>query len=288
MAVTRELLRTRSQPGRLVDRSDRQLSFGPLKQDGGTRMSVEFDELIVIPARYRSSRLPGKPLVDIDGIPMIVRTAQRCLQVLPREQIIVATDDERIAEVCSAAGFRVEMTRDDHLTGGDRVAEVARRIPARTIINVQGDEPVFNPDDIRTIITAARTNRDRVLTGYCPLAAHEWEDTKFPRLVFGLQKQLIYIGRAQVPGSHDGTFRFGYRHVCVYAYPPDLLEAFAAVQQRTPLEAVEDHEIMRFLEMGLPVEVVELSSESVAVDRPSDIDRAVRALARESREHAPS
>ena len=245
-------------------------------------MTTQADELIVIPARYRSSRLPGKPLVDLAGKPMIVRTAERCLEVLPREQIIVATDDQRIVEVCSDAGFRVELTRSDHLTGGDRVAEVAERFAAKTIVNVQGDEPVFNPQDINVILEEARKDRARVLTGYCELNEHEWHDTKFPRLIFGLHNQLIYIGRAKVPGSHDGAFHVGFRHVCIYAYPPDMLRRFASVTARTPLEAIEDHEIMRFLEMGMPVDVVELSSDSVAVDRPSDIERALSAIAAEN------
>ncbi len=229
------------------------------------------DYLIVIPARYRSTRLPGKPLVDILGKPMVVRTAERCLEVAPRSQVIVATDDERIAEVCRAHDIRVEMTRDDHRTGSDRVAEVATRIPARAYINVQGDEPVFNPDDIRLIVDASRRDPSKTYIGYCALEESQWSDTKYLKLLFGLNKQLIYIGRAQVPGSHDGAFRFGYRQVCVHSYPRAALVAFSATGGRTPLESVEDHEMMRFLELGLPVEVVELSADSLAVDRPSDI-----------------
>jgi 3-deoxy-manno-octulosonate cytidylyltransferase (CMP-KDO synthetase) len=229
------------------------------------------DYLIVIPARYRSTRLPGKPLIDIAGKPMIIRTAERCLEVAPREQVVVATDDERIAEVCRAHNIRVEMTRDDHRTGSDRVAEVAARIPARAYINVQGDEPVFDPDDIRRVIDAARQDPTKTYIGYCDLTEDQWSDTKYLKLLFGLQKQLIYIGRAQVPGSHDGAFHSGHRQVCVHSYPRAALEAFSATSGRTPLEAIEDHEMMRFLELGLPVEVVELSANSLAVDRPSDI-----------------
>lgn len=241
----------------------------------------EFDYVIVIPARYRSTRLPGKPLVDILGKPMVIRTAERCLEVAPRSRVIVATDDERIADVCRAHDIRVEMTRDDHRTGSDRVAEVASRVHAQAYINVQGDEPVFNPDDIRRIIDAARQDPTKTYIGYCPLTEAQWSDTKYLKLLFGLHKQLIYIGRAQVPGSHDGGFHGGYRQVCVHSYPGAALEVFSATAGRTPLETVEDHEMMRFLELGLPVEVVELSDESLAVDRPSDIalvEQRLRAL----------
>jgi 3-deoxy-manno-octulosonate cytidylyltransferase (CMP-KDO synthetase) len=242
-----------------------------------------YDELLVIPARYRSSRLPGKPLIDIAGIPMIVRTAQRCLEVMPRDQVIVATDDDRIAEVCHQYDIRVEMTRDDHPTGGDRVAEIASRIPAKTYINIQGDEPVFNTEDIRTLIAAAREDRSKVLTGYCPLNEEEWLDSKYIKLLFGLNEQLIYIGRASVPGSHDGKFRTAYRHVCAYAYSRESLELFASTNGRTPLESIEDHEIMRFLELGYPVQVVRLSTDSMPVDRPDDVVKVEHYLAQGER-----
>lgn len=229
------------------------------------------EALVVIPARFRSTRLPGKPLIDIAGVPMIVRTARRCLEVMPSEQVLVATDDERIANVCADHGLRVEMTRDDHATGGDRVAEIASRIPADLYVNVQGDEPVFNPDDITTIVEAASRDLSKAYTGYCDMPEEQWRDSKYIKLLFGEQRQLIYIGRAQVPGSHTGEFRFAHRHVCVYAYSGDLLAKFTATGGRTRIEAVEDHELMRFLELGLPVEVVPMSADSMPVDRPDDV-----------------
>lgn len=237
------------------------------------------DVLVVIPARYRSTRLPGKPLISIAGKPMIVRTAERCFEVVPRDQVVVATDDERIAEVCREHNIRVEMTRDDHPTGGDRVAEIATRLPAALYVNVQGDEPVFNPDDILRIVEASASDRTRAYTGYCPMSEDQWGDSKYIKLTFGLNKQLIYIGRANVPGSHDGKFRFAYRHVCVYAYSREVLSKFASTGGRTTLEAVEDHEIMRFLELGMPVGVVEMSDDSMPVDRPDDVEKVEQRLA---------
>lgn len=237
---------------------------------------ADFDDvLVVIPARYRSSRLPGKPLVDIAGKPMIVRTAEQVIKAVPRGRVIVATDDERIADVCRIHGIRVEMTRDDHPTGGDRVAEVASRNPAAIYVNVQGDEPVFNPDDVVRAIDAARLNPGRTYLGYCEIDEAQWRDPKILKLTFGLDHQLIYIGRAQVPGSHDGAFHVGYRGVWVYAYSPESLAAFAATRARTPLESIEDCEVVRFLELGLPVTVVEMSDRSLSVDRPEDVAKVV-------------
>ena len=230
------------------------------------------DILAVIPARYRSSRLPGKPLVDIAGKPMIVRTWERCAGVVDPENVVVATDDRRIADVCAEHGIWAEMTRDDHPTGGDRVHEISTRIPAHTYVNVQGDEPVMNRNDLRALIAAAREDRDAVLTGYCPMPESQWRDSKYIKLLFGHDKNLIYIGRAQVPGSHSGQYTFAYRPVCLYADSRQSLELFASVEGRTRIEAVEDHEIMRFLEMDHPVRVVEMSDQSMPVDRPLDVE----------------
>ena len=240
--------------------------------------TVDFDELIVIPARFRSTRLPGKPLVDIAGKPMIVRTAERCLRAVDREQVIVATDDERIANVVDSYGFKFEMTRDDHPTGSDRVAEIAKKHSALTYINVQGDEPAFNPDDITRVIKEMRKDRSRTLIGYCPMTQEQFADTKFIKLIFGLDNRLIYIGRAQVPHGHTGEFKLAYRQVCIYGYSRAALERFASTGGRTPLELIEDNEVMRFLELGERVDVVQLSSDSHSVDRPSDIGIVAKLL----------
>lgn len=236
------------------------------------------DELIVIPARYRSSRLPGKPLVDIAGKPMLVRTAERCFEVKSRESVLVATDDPRIAEVCEAYGIRYEMT-EGHATGTDRVAEVASRIPAKTYINVQGDEPVFNPQDLVLLSETAQQDPSRTYIGYCDMSAEQWHDTKYTRLLFGLNKQLIYIGRGPMPFGHTGEFSFAYRQVCLHAYPGEALRTFHEYGGKSPIEAVEDHEMMRFIELGLPVSVIEMSADSMPVDRESDIPLVEKRIA---------
>ncbi|GAA4059349.1 3-deoxy-manno-octulosonate cytidylyltransferase [Microbacterium laevaniformans] len=235
---------------------------------------MNFDDiLIVIPARFSSKRLPGKPLVPIAGVPMIIRTAKQCAAVVPRDRIVVATDDQRIVDVCLEHGFRAELTRDNHLTGTDRVAEIAARIPARTYVNVQGDEPVFEPDDIRAIIDASNANPTATFIGSCALTEAQWRDSKYIKLLVGLDQQLIYIGRAMVPGSHDGGFHGGSRQVCAYAYTSEVLAKYASVAARTPLEAIEDCEVVRFLELSIPVTVIPMSDRSMSVDRPEDVLR---------------
>ena len=110
------------------------------------------DYIVVIPARYKSSRLKGKPLIDLNGLPMIVRTYRQCLKVVPSKTIYVATDHDLIKKVCVKEGAQVIMTSPDCLTGTDRVAEVSEKIDAKTYINVQGDEPLFNPDDLKLLL----------------------------------------------------------------------------------------------------------------------------------------
>lgn len=242
-------------------------------------MKLSDEVLVVIPARYQSTRLPGKPLIPIAGTPMIIRTAQQCARAIDRDRIVVATDDHRIVAVCDDYGFRAELTRDDHLTGTDRVAEIASRIPARTYVNVQGDEPIFNPEDIRTIIAAADAEPNKTFIGSAPITESQWRDTKYIKLLVGAHNQLIYIGRAMVPGSHDGTFHGGLRQVCAYAYPAEVLAQYSSVPDRTPLERIEDCEVVRFLELGIPVTVLPMSDGSMSVDRPDDVSRVEAVLA---------
>jgi 3-deoxy-manno-octulosonate cytidylyltransferase (CMP-KDO synthetase) len=245
---------------------------------------VTYDEVIVIPARYGSTRFSGKPLVDIDGVPMVVRVARLCWDALPPEQVIVATDDDRIADVCRQNEIRVEMTSTAHPTGIDRVAEVATRIDSQSYINLMGDEPIFPVEDILTMLSAVRKDRTRVHIGYTEIGEEKWRNSKILKVVFGLRDNLIYIGRARVPGSHDGAFRVGWRHVCIHAYNREHLQRFAATKGRTPVESAEDQEIMRFLELGIDVHVVHMSDDSVSVDRPEDVDIVVKRL-REQRKY---
>jgi len=229
---------------------------------------------VVIPARYASTRLPGKPLVPIAGVPMIVRTWQRCIEEVDPQHVWVATDDDRIAQVCSENGIQWRMTSSDCLTGTDRVAEFARSIPADTYINVQGDEPLFNPDDLRVLIEAAAKHPHDVLNGYCSIQdGDEFFSGAVPKVVFRPDGRLLYMSRAGIPGNKTGQFRLGYRQVCAYAFPAEALQQFAQLTQKTALEEQEDIEILRFLEMGFEVRMLPMSAHSIAVDLPEHVSR---------------
>lgn len=235
--------------------------------------------VVVIPARYESSRLPGKPLVNLCGVPMVVRTYRQCVQAVDPSLVYVATDDERIRVVCEAEGIRVVMTSAACLTGTDRVAEVAMQVEADVYINVQGDEPVFNPDDLRLLIETANSRPDDVINGYCPIHTREdFHSTSTPKVVMRPDGRLLYMSRAAIPGNKENGFVKGWRQVCAYAFPRAALLAFAEAEGKTPFEAIEDIEILRFLELGWEVRMIPMSDSSIAVDHPEDVSHAEAAI----------
>lgn len=228
---------------------------------------------VIIPARYASSRLPGKPLVDLLGVPMVVRTFRQVIKAVPSEFVYVATENHQIKAVCESFGIQVLMTSDACLTGTDRIAECASQLPkVKTFINVQGDEPVFEPADVRAVIEAAINYPDDIINGYCAIGdEHHFRSGTIPKVVFRPDGRLLYMSRAAIPTTKMHQLKSANRQVCCYAFPVDALLAFSAQKQKTPLEDIEDIEILRFLELGFEVRMIELSSRSIAVDVPEDI-----------------
>ena len=230
--------------------------------------------IIVIPARMQSSRLPGKPLIDINGQTLLQRTYNQCLKAFPRECIYVATDDVQIESHCKAKNIQVVMTSPDCLTGTDRVAEVAEQIEADYYINVQGDEPLMNPQDILDTEVAIQKYKGEVINGYAKVKdEYLYTSLSIPKLVFRPDGRLLYMSRSPIPGNKTGDFETSWRQICVYAYPKSALRDFVAYGKKTPLEAMEDLEILRFLELGYEVRMIPLSSDSIAVDVPEDVER---------------
>ncbi len=246
-----------------------------------TRPGSPDDFLVVIPARYASTRFPGKALADLGGTTVLRRCHDRVRLAVDAERIIVATDDERIADECRAHGMRFEMTSGACLTGTDRVAEVAGRVPASWYVNVQGDEPFLDPEGLRTTIEATRiATHDVSVINACATIVDEadFRSTTVPKVVTDAQGRLLYMSRAAIPTTKRLEFRGARRQVGLYAFRPDALRAFAARDTKTPLEALEDIEILRFLEMGIGVRMIEVESVGIAIDTPEDLDRARRYL----------
>ena len=237
--------------------------------------------IVVIPARFKSSRLKGKPLIDLHGVPMIIRTYRQCLKVFPAKIVYIATDNNKIKKVCEKEKAKVIMTSSKCLTGTDRVAEVSKKISAKTYINVQGDEPIFNPTDLRLLLKEIKKYPNEIITGYCEIdnsLAHK--DPNIPKVVVRPDGRLLYASRAPIPSSKVLKFVKGWRQVCVYAFPRKTLKIFSSVKKKTELEKIEDIEYLRFLELGLEVRAVKMSKNSMAVDTSHDVKLVKKKIAK--------
>jgi 3-deoxy-manno-octulosonate cytidylyltransferase (CMP-KDO synthetase) len=237
------------------------------------------DYAIVIPARYASSRFPGKPLADILGKPMIRHVWERCIAAAGREHVYVATDDARIRAACEDFGARVVMTSADCLTGTDRVAEAAHSLDYAFLVNVQGDEPMLDPGDIVAVAEAYRRFGGAVVNAMTAIRdEREYHSRNVPKVVATQDGRLMYMSRAAIPANKSGTFEQAWKQVCIYCFSPAQLAAFASVRAKGPIERIEDIEILRFLDLGIEVRMVELAASSIAVDTPQDLERVVDAL----------
>lgn len=235
--------------------------------------------IIVIPARLASTRLPEKPLVLIDGKSLIQRTYEQCLLAVPKDKVFVATDADKIAEHCKELGMNVIMTSEDCLTGTDRVAEVSHKIAVDYYINVQGDEPLINPEDIKDIVKAIEQYPNEIINGYTAIDTEEdYRSLTIPKVVFKPDGELLYMSRAPIPGNKKNVFSKSWRQVCIYAFPKKALDAFTSVTEKTMLEEEEDIEILRFLELGHDVRMIAMSNESIAVDTPEDVQKVLNRL----------
>jgi 3-deoxy-manno-octulosonate cytidylyltransferase (CMP-KDO synthetase) len=232
----------------------------------------------VLPARYGSTRFPGKPLATISGKPLIEWVYRGALLVRGAERVVIATDDERIAESARVFGGDVVMTREDHVTGTDRVAEVARKLRVAIIVNLQGDEPVFDPRMVeRMVERLARTPSLDIVTACHQIhSVKEFQSPHAVKVVVDRRGHALYFSRSPVP---DGGLATGtaYRHVGVYAFRREALGKFARMQ-RSPLEIAERLEQLRALENGMHIGVVETKSATVGVDVPADIKNVERVM----------
>lgn len=227
-------------------------------------------QIIVIPARIGSKRLKNKPLIMLKGKTMIERTFLQCSKAFDRKQIFVATDSKKINKFCKSKNINCIITSKKCLTGTDRVAEVAQKIRVDSYINVQGDEPIFNPEDIKKLINFSKKNPKDIINGYCKIKSLKlFKNRNIPKVVFDNNKNLLYMSRSPIPGNKKNKFINGYRQVCAYVYPRQKLLAFKN-NKKTYFENTEDIEILRFLEFGFNVKMLELSDTSKAVDTKSD------------------
>lgn len=228
--------------------------------------------LCVIPARYASTRLPGKPLADICGKPMICRVLERASRAQKPEKVIVATDDERIYDAVRAEGGEALLTRADHPTGTDRLAEVAEAYPeVDLIVNVQGDEPLIEPSVIDELIAPFEMDENLPMATVMVRMddAAEQLNPNNVKVIVDKLGYALYFSRSLVPYPRAAAGPV-YKHIGIYAYRRDFLLRYARLEP-TPLERAESLEQLRALENGYGIRVLETDCRFVGVDTPEDL-----------------
>jgi 3-deoxy-manno-octulosonate cytidylyltransferase (CMP-KDO synthetase) len=242
--------------------------------------------VIVIPARFGSTRFPGKSLARIQGRPMIQWVWEAASRSRFSEKAVVATDDERIADVAAKFGADVVMTRKSHQSGTDRMAEVAEKIPANLYVNVQGDEPLLMPGAVDELIRAMMENpRVPIGTLAHPIETEaEWRSPEVVKVVRNRHHEALYFSRSPLPFQRTFNPRTPlWRHVGIYAFRSRALEDFVALKP-SPLELAESLEQLRALEYGMTIQVIETKYRCLGVDTPADLAKVEALLARTSRE----
>ncbi len=237
--------------------------------------------VVVIPARFASTRFPGKPLADIDGRTMIEHVYRRAALAPGVSRVIVATDDLRIATRVAEFGGNVKLTKVTHRTGTDRLAEVAASLDCDVVVNVQGDEPLIDPRAITEVVRPFEDPAISMTTLYRRIENPlDLTNPNIVKVVLDRAGFAMYFSRAPVPYSRDprGGWPPLYRHIGLYAYRRSALLVLAALEE-TPLERAEGLEQLRALEHGIRIRAIETAYDSIGVDTPEDLEQVRRLLA---------
>ncbi|MGH7785444.1 MAG: 3-deoxy-manno-octulosonate cytidylyltransferase [Candidatus Binatia bacterium] len=231
--------------------------------------------VVIIPARYESTRLPGKPLADLNGQPMIQRVYDRAARVRDVDRVLVATDDERIRAAVAGFGGDVVMTSAAHRTGTDRIAEVAQSLDADIVVNVQGDLPLLDPAMVDAAVAPLRADAGLPMaTIKTAIRTREERDNpNVVKVVTDRDGYALYFSRHALPYHRDGDGGLGHKHIGLYVYRRDFLLSLAQLAP-TPLEQAEQLEQLRVLEWGFRIRVAEVDAASIEVDTARDLERA--------------
>jgi 3-deoxy-manno-octulosonate cytidylyltransferase (CMP-KDO synthetase) len=249
----------------------------------------------IIPARFASTRLPGKALIDIGGKPMLLHVIERALAARLVSHVIAATDDERVVRAVEQAGFEARLTSASHRSGTDRIAEVALDLDADVIVNVQADEPIIHPETIDKVVQPLLDDRDLEMATIAePLERpQDAIDPGVVKVVIDRNGFALYFSRSPIPWPRDEVARLEtiesaltssprasslfLKHTGLYAFRRSFLLQFAKLE-RTPLEETESLEQLRALEHGYRIKVVQVSTTSIGVDTPEDLERVRRRI----------
>ena len=242
--------------------------------------------IAVIPARYASTRFPGKMVAPLAGKPLVLHAYERALRARLIEDAIIAADDVRIVEALAPYGAKVAMTRPDHPCGTNRIAEVAEQCAAEIIVNVQGDEVMIAPDTVDAVVKPLLDDPALGMSTarHVIRNAADIESPHVVKVVCDTRGRALYFSRHPIPYVRDAADRPGARHwqhIGIYGYRRDFLLQYARMPQ-TPLEQLERLEQLRVLENGFPIAVVDTAYESIGVDTPDELERARGLLDREA------
>jgi len=236
----------------------------------------------IIPARYASTRFPGKPLVDIAGKSMIQRVYEQAKKCSQLSEVIVATDDDRIFEHVNSFGGKAEMTSSTHQSGTDRCAEVAEKHPEYdVIINIQGDEPYIDPEQISKLISCFDDPGTQIATLIKKVSnEQELHNTNSPKVIINKNSEAIYFSRSPLPhirGQEPQNWlqHFTYfKHIGIYGYRADILKQITKLPVSS-LEKAESLEQLRWVENGYKIKVAETEIETIAIDTPEDLKKLI-------------
>ena len=228
-------------------------------------------QIIVIPARMGGTRLPGKPLIKILGKEIIQHVWERCKKVVPGDVIYIATEDTIIKDFCDKKGINCVLTGPAE-TAIDRIKLFSDLIKADSYINVQGDEPIVNIKDIKNLLEYNKKFPDRVVFGKSRASESEFKDFSKAKVVCDLNGKLLYSSRAGIPLNNKGKFVSAERAIWLYAFNKDALNKYFSGSGKTKLDMLEDNEIIRFLELDVPVYCINMIGDSWAVDEKKDIE----------------
>ena len=234
----------------------------------------------IIPARYQSTRFPGKPLADILGRPMIWHVFERARQCTALSSVVLATDDDRIRSAAQRWGIPVVMTRADHPSGTDRVMEVAETLELTAdsvIVNIQGDEPALEPAMLTELVDPFANPDIQVTTLARKINAAEADNPDLVKVVFAADQRALYFSRSPIPFQRNATTADFYGHIGIYALRMPTLKKFVTLDQ-SRLEVTERLEQLRLLENNVPIHIVETEHQSIGVDRPEDIETVTKIL----------
>lgn len=243
-------------------------------------MSILPQSYGIIPARYASTRFPGKPLADINGKPMIWHVYERACRCAHLNQVVVATDDQKIEHTAKSLGIPVVMTRSDHISGTDRILEAAIKLQVpedSIIVNIQGDEPALHPEMISELIRPFSDFNIYVTTLARMMDATSAQSPDVVKVVLDRNNNALYFSRAPIPYPREKESSLFHAHIGLYGFRYSALKNFVSWPPGR-LEAIEKLEQLRLLENHIPIHVVITSHISIGVDRPEDIEKVKKLL----------